>query len=112
MAEYSDKFIVIADYRKASSVLGQSWDYVPIEVSVCCPPIFGGSFIYPNTPLRCADIQYPTPRPADQCSVQVVPMAVRPVQERLAARYGGTASLRMARAKAGPVVTDNGNLVT
>ena len=39
-------------------------------------------------------------------------MAVRPVQERLAARYGGTASIRMARAKAGPVVTDNGNLVT
>ena len=41
VAEYSDKFIVIADYRKASSVLGQSWDYVPIEVSSCSHPNYG-----------------------------------------------------------------------
>ena len=32
VASYSDKFVVIADYRKASSKLGQAWDYVPIEV--------------------------------------------------------------------------------
>ena len=32
VASYSDKFVVIADYRKASNKLGQAWDYVPIEV--------------------------------------------------------------------------------
>merc|ERR1712080_14018 len=32
VASYSDKFVVIADYRKASSLLGQAWDYVPLEV--------------------------------------------------------------------------------
>ena len=32
VASYSNKFVVIADYRKASSKLGQAWDYVPIEV--------------------------------------------------------------------------------
>ena len=52
MAEYSDKFIVIADYRKASSVLGQSWDYVPIEVNICSPPILGGSFKHPASLCR------------------------------------------------------------
>merc|ERR1712083_51317 len=31
VASYSDKFVVIADYRKASNKLGQAWDYVPIE---------------------------------------------------------------------------------
>jgi len=32
VASYSNKFVVIADYRKASSKLGHAWDYVPIEV--------------------------------------------------------------------------------
>ena len=32
VAENSDQFIVIADYRKNSERLGQSWDYVPLEV--------------------------------------------------------------------------------
>ena len=32
VAENSDQFIVIADYRKQSQRLGQTWDYVPLEV--------------------------------------------------------------------------------
>ena len=32
VAAYSDKFVVIADYRKKSNMLGEAWDYVPIEV--------------------------------------------------------------------------------
>ena len=32
VAENSDQFIVIADYRKQSERLGQTWDYVPLEV--------------------------------------------------------------------------------
>ena len=32
VAEYSDNFVVIADYRKNSSQLGQAWDYIPVEV--------------------------------------------------------------------------------
>eukprot|EP00092_Neocalanus_flemingeri_P067356 GFUD01082197.1.p1 GENE.GFUD01082197.1~~GFUD01082197.1.p1 ORF type:complete len:337 (-),score=88.59 GFUD01082197.1:9-1019(-) len=72
VAEYSDTFIVIADYRKDSVKLGQAWKYIPIEV---------------------------------------VPMAYRPVMGRLGDQLGGRAELRMAKAKAGPVVTDNGNLI-
>ena len=32
VAQYSEDFVVIADYRKKSDKLGESWDYVPIEV--------------------------------------------------------------------------------
>merc|ERR1712223_2379685 len=32
VASYSDQFVVIADYRKASNKLGEAWSYVPIEV--------------------------------------------------------------------------------
>ena len=32
VASYSDQFVVIADYRKASNKLGEAWNYVPIEV--------------------------------------------------------------------------------
>ena len=32
VAEYSDNFVVIADYRKNSSELGEAWDYIPLEV--------------------------------------------------------------------------------
>ena len=89
VAEYSDTFVVIADYRKKSQRLGQSWDYVPIEV---------------------------------------VPMAYKPVLNKIEKLLGGSVKLRMAKNKvgsplfllfyysqmlfqAGPVVTDNGGLV-
>jgi len=65
-------FVVIADFRKKSSVLGEQWKKgVPIEV---------------------------------------VPMAYRPVMLKLEA-LGAEPTLRMAKSKAGPCVTDNGNFV-
>jgi ribose 5-phosphate isomerase A len=72
VASYSDQFVVIADYRKASSALGESWEYVPLEV---------------------------------------LAFAHRPVMARVEAELGGRCVVRMARAKAGPVVSDNGNML-
>ena len=72
VAQYSEDFVVIADYRKKSDKLGESWDYVPIEV---------------------------------------VPMAYKQIQNNVANKLGGRVELRMAKNKAGPVVTDNGGLV-
>merc|ERR1711892_740451 len=43
--------------------------------------------------------------------IEVIPMAYRQVMSRLGNQLGGKAELRMAKAKAGPVVTDNGNLI-
>ncbi|KAL9703779.1 hypothetical protein quinque_007297 [Culex quinquefasciatus] len=43
--------------------------------------------------------------------VEVVPMAYVPIRDRIAAKFGGKLQLRMAVAKAGPVVTDNGNFI-
>ncbi|XP_039953051.1 ribose-5-phosphate isomerase [Bactrocera tryoni] len=43
--------------------------------------------------------------------IEVVPMAYVPIKERIAAKYGGELKLRMAVAKAGPCVTDNGNFI-
>ena len=62
VAEYSDTFVVIADYRKKSQRLGQSWDYVPIEV---------------------------------------VPMAYKPVLNKIEKLLGGSVKLRMAKNKVG-----------
>jgi len=72
VAEYSKEFVVIADYRKNSDVLGNSWKYIPIEV---------------------------------------VPAAYRPVMMKVEHELGGKVELRMAKCKAGPVVTDNGGLI-
>ncbi|KAK7081836.1 hypothetical protein SK128_012929, partial [Halocaridina rubra] len=73
VAAAAKEFVVIADYRKDSSSLGEQWTKgVPIEV---------------------------------------VPMAYRPIQLKIEAELGGKAVLRQAKAKAGPVVTDNGNFV-
>ncbi|KAK4290564.1 hypothetical protein Pmani_028415 [Petrolisthes manimaculis] len=73
VAAAADLFVVIADYRKNSRVLGEQWTKgVPIEV---------------------------------------LPMAYRPVQMKIESKLGGKAILRQAKAKAGPVVTDNGNFV-
>ena len=43
--------------------------------------------------------------------IEVIPMAYRQVMARLEEQMGGKGELRMAKAKAGPVVTDNGNLI-
>ncbi|XP_054712343.1 LOW QUALITY PROTEIN: ribose-5-phosphate isomerase-like [Uloborus diversus] len=42
--------------------------------------------------------------------IEVIPMAYAPIKKRLE-EMGGSAVLRMAKAKAGPVVTDNGNFL-
>ncbi|KFV64546.1 Ribose-5-phosphate isomerase, partial [Dryobates pubescens] len=43
--------------------------------------------------------------------IEVIPMAYVPVSRALSRSFGGTAELRMAVSKAGPVVTDNGNFI-
>ncbi|OQR81584.1 ribose-5-phosphate isomerase, partial [Thraustotheca clavata] len=66
------KFVIVADYRKESSFLGENWTQgVPIEV---------------------------------------VPLAYTPIMLKLR-ELNGTPVLRMAKAKAGPVITDNGNFI-
>ncbi|XP_071506595.1 ribose-5-phosphate isomerase-like [Diadema antillarum] len=73
VAANASMFIVIADYRKQSSKLGESWTKgIPIEV---------------------------------------IPMAYRPIVRTIETKFGGSPELRMAKSKAGPVVTDNGNFI-
>ncbi|XP_040574385.1 ribose-5-phosphate isomerase [Lepeophtheirus salmonis] len=43
--------------------------------------------------------------------IEVLPLAYKPVQNFIERTFGGEAQLRMAKAKAGPLVTDNGNLI-
>lgn len=43
--------------------------------------------------------------------IEVVPMAYKPVKQVIEKKFGGDLELRMAIAKAGPVVTDNGNFI-
>lgn len=43
--------------------------------------------------------------------IEVLPLAYKPLQLTIQKQFGGKAQLRMAKAKAGPVVTDNGNLL-
>lgn len=43
--------------------------------------------------------------------IEVVPMAYVPIKQRVELSFGGECRLRMAVAKAGPCVTDNGNFI-
>lgn len=43
--------------------------------------------------------------------IEVVPMAYVPIKLRVEGLFGGELKLRMAIAKAGPCVTDNGNFI-
>ena len=43
--------------------------------------------------------------------VEVIPMSYRVVQKTIDSQLGGWAELRMAKAKAGPLVTDNSNFI-
>lgn len=43
--------------------------------------------------------------------IEVVPIAYVPVKNKIENKFGGKLVLRMAVAKAGPVVTDNGNFI-
>lgn len=65
--------IIIADYTKDSTHLGQQYKKgIPIEV---------------------------------------IPLAYVPIKQRVENEFGGVVILRMAVAKAGPCVTDNGNFI-
>jgi len=73
LAEAAQTFVLVADYRKKSHTLGDSWSQgVPIEV---------------------------------------VPFGYVRVLQRLRQIGSPNAALRMAKAKMGPVVTDNGNFI-
>lgn len=72
IASNAQELIVIADFRKDSTYLGEKWKKgIPIEV---------------------------------------IPMAYIPLMKKLE-KMGSTPKLRMAKAKAGPLVTDNGNFI-
>lgn len=43
--------------------------------------------------------------------IEVVPMAYIPIKQKIEQEFGGIVKLRMAVAKAGPCVTDNGNFI-
>ncbi|XP_078033631.1 ribose-5-phosphate isomerase [Augochlora pura] len=43
--------------------------------------------------------------------IEVIPMAYIAIQKRIEENYGGHVKMRMALAKAGPVITDNGNFI-
>ena len=71
LAEAAHEFVVVADFRKRSSVLGEQWKQgVPVEV---------------------------------------VPFAAAHVLRKLQELGSEQPKLRMGKAKAGPVVTDNSN---
>uniref|UniRef100_A0A1L8E1V9 ribose-5-phosphate isomerase n=1 Tax=Nyssomyia neivai TaxID=330878 RepID=A0A1L8E1V9_9DIPT len=73
VASFSKKMIVVADYTKDSTKLGEQYKKgIPIEV---------------------------------------IPMAYIPIRNRIQKLFGGKLQLRMAVAKAGPCITDNGNFI-
>lgn len=43
--------------------------------------------------------------------IEVVPMAYKPIQEKIIQLFGGTILIRNGISKAGPCVTDNGNFI-
>ncbi|KAF5301692.1 hypothetical protein FQR65_LT08779 [Abscondita terminalis] len=43
--------------------------------------------------------------------IEVVPISYVPIKNKIECKFGGNVILRMAVAKAGPVVTDNGNFI-
>jgi len=72
VASSSRNFVIIVDWRKMSSQLGDKWRAgIPVEI---------------------------------------IPTALKPLMKRLN-DLGGKPVLRMAKAKMGPVVTDNGNFI-
>ncbi|KAF8483616.1 ribose-5-phosphate isomerase [Russula ochroleuca] len=91
LAEVARTFIVVADYRKNSAVLGTS-------VSFPVPTLTHNS---PTPPKYTSGVP-----------IEVSPFAHTSVLRSLHTMLDSPkATLRMARAKAGPVVTDNGNFI-
>ncbi|CAH1783433.1 unnamed protein product [Owenia fusiformis] len=48
---------------------------------------------------------------AEGIPIEVIPLAYHPIQLKIKEIYGGDIKLRVAKRKAGPVVTDNGNFI-
>jgi len=73
IAYNAKKFVVVADYRKQSKILGSNWKKgVPIEV---------------------------------------IKEAYVSIMRKIEKEFSGKSTLRMAIAKAGPIITDNGNFI-
>ncbi|AFR94747.1 ribose-5-phosphate isomerase [Cryptococcus neoformans] len=81
LAEAADTWVIVADFRKNSEVLGTTWTKgIPIEVV---------PFAYAKVLTNLAHMGSPHVLPSGQAGL----------------------SLRMGKMKAGPVVTDNGNFI-
>ncbi|GHJ88986.1 hypothetical protein NliqN6_5388 [Naganishia liquefaciens] len=87
LAEAAETWIMVADYRKNSQILGETWTQgIPIEVA---------PFAYVSVLRKLAALGSPTtPEASTACGAQ-----------------GKVLTLRMGKAKAGPVVSDNGNFI-
>ncbi|WVR04332.1 ribose-5-phosphate isomerase [Kwoniella sp. DSM 27419] len=81
LAEAADTWVIVADYRKNSHVLGTTWTQgIPIEVA---------PFAYAKVLTNLAQMGSPSTMPNGKPGL----------------------SLRMGKMKAGPVVSDNGNFI-
>ncbi|KAK4703971.1 ribose 5-phosphate isomerase A, partial [Phenoliferia sp. Uapishka_3] len=97
LAEAADTFILVADARKDSKILGTNWKQgVPIEVApFAWAKVFQSQLIAIQSVLR----ERKPKLTGDKCATDLQKMGCeKPV-------------LRMGKMKAGPVVTDNGNFV-
>lgn len=87
-------FVVVADYRKNSAVLGTN-------VRLSLSPISSG-----QSANGFCGFQYKQGVP-----IEVAPFAYAKLLQNLHTLGSPQAHLRMAKAKAGPVVSDNGNFI-
>ena len=85
-------FVLVADYRKNSTILGTTVSSSTRSASTVPDPMIHG--------------QFPQGIP-----IEVVPFAYTKILQNLHLIGSPNASLRMAKVKAGPVVTDNGNFI-
>lgn len=90
LISHPNSFVLVADYRKNSSVLGTN-------VRILC---------LADRPLILTRTQFKQGIP-----IEVVPFAYKKILQNLHLIGSPTAELRMAKAKAGPVVSDNGNFI-
>ncbi|KAJ9096948.1 ribose-5-phosphate isomerase rki1 [Naganishia adeliensis] len=87
LAEAAETWVMVADYRKNSETLGDNWHQgIPIEVA---------PFAYVAVLRKLAELGSPTDR----------------AESTVAGAHGAVLTLRMGKAKAGPVVSDNGNFI-
>lgn len=97
LADMADTWVMVADFRKNSSVLGTNVSSLS-SLSVARP-------LAARYAHGCADTQWKQGVP-----IEVVPFAYVQVLAALQ-KLGGTPVLRMGKAKAGPVVSDNGGFI-